>query len=138
MQTGWAVGWGAAALLYTLLSANLPEALTWRVMFWIGLAPAALVFWIRRFVEEPAINPRAGVSVGLMHMFSALRPPFLATTWRVAMMVTGAQGSQLCAHDLPAAVSENRASSDFGWHRQLSDGADPGGVLRLPVRRLSV
>ena len=93
VQTGWSVGWGVAALLYTLLSANLPEALTWRVMFWIGLAPAALVFWIRRFVEEPAIKPRGTGSMGPMHLFSALRQPYLATTWRVSMMVTGAQGS---------------------------------------------
>jgi predicted MFS family arabinose efflux permease len=62
-------------------------------MFWIGLAPAALVFWIRRFVEEPAIKPRASGSVGLVHMFSVLKQPYLATTWRVSMMVTGAQGS---------------------------------------------
>lgn len=27
VQTGWAVGWGAAALLYTIFSATLPEAL---------------------------------------------------------------------------------------------------------------
>jgi MFS family permease len=67
VQTGWSVGWGTAALLYTLLSANLPEALTWRVMFWIGLAPAALVFWIRRFVDEPEIHRRAGGRVGLLH-----------------------------------------------------------------------
>jgi MFS family permease len=93
VQTGWSVGWGTAALLYTLLSANLPEALAWRVMFWIGLAPAALVFWIRRFVDEPEIHRRAGGRVGLLHLFSAMRPPFLATTWRVVMMVTGAQGS---------------------------------------------
>jgi MFS family permease len=93
VQTGWSVGWGTAAVLYTLLSANLPEALTWKVMFWIGLAPAALVFWIRRFVEEPAIKPRAAEGVGLLHMFSVLKQPYLATTWRVSMMVTGAQGS---------------------------------------------
>ena len=117
VQTGWAVGWGAAALLFTVLSANLPDALTWRVMFWIGLAPAALVFWIRRFVDEPAIRPHANGTIqpratgliqpraigltqpratgatGLLHIFSALRPPYLSTTWRVAMMVTGAQGS---------------------------------------------
>jgi MFS family permease len=93
VQTGWSVGWGTAALLFTLLSANLPETLTWRVMFWIGLAPAALVFWIRRYVDEPAIRPRTDETAGLMHLFSALKPPYLATTWRVAMMVTGAQGS---------------------------------------------
>jgi len=93
VQTGWSVGWGTAALLYTLLSANLPDALAWKVMFWIGLAPAALVFWIRRYVDEPAIRPRAAGNHGLLHLFSALRQPYLSTTWRVSMMVTGAQGS---------------------------------------------
>jgi MFS family permease len=29
----------------------------------------------------------------MMHLFAALKPPHIATTWRVAMMVTGAQGS---------------------------------------------
>lgn len=93
VQTGWSIGWGTAALLFTILSANLPEALTWRVMFWIGLAPAALVFWIRRFVEEPDIKMRDTSHIGAMHLFSALKPPYLSTTWRVSMMVTGAQGS---------------------------------------------
>ena len=93
VQTGWAVGWGTAAVLYTVLSANLPEAMAWKVMFWIGLAPAALVFWIRRFVDEPEIRPRTVGNDGLLHLFSALKPPYLSTTWRVAMMMTGAQGS---------------------------------------------
>src|SRR6201996_5778344 len=75
VQTGWAVGWGAAALMYTLLSASLPEASAWRVLFWIGLAPAALVFWIRRYVDEPMVKPREAASGGVMHVFSALRPP---------------------------------------------------------------
>lgn len=93
VQTGWSVGWGTAALLYTILSANLPDALTWKVMFWIGLAPAGLVFWIRRYVEEPPIRARAAGTPGLLHLFSPLKAPHLSVTWRVAMMVTGAQGS---------------------------------------------
>jgi MFS family permease len=93
VQTGWSVGWGTAALLYTVLSATLPDTLTWRVLFWIGLAPAGLVFWIRRYVEEPPIHSRAAAAAGLAHLFSALKPPHLSVTWRVVMMVTGAQGS---------------------------------------------
>lgn len=93
VQTGWAVGWGAAAVLYTLLSATLPEAMSWRVLFWIGLAPAALVFWIRRFVEEPPLQPHLARSAGALHVFSALRQPYLSITLRVSLMVTGAQGS---------------------------------------------
>jgi MFS family permease len=93
VQTGWAVGWGAAALLYTVFAALLPEATAWKALFWIGLAPAALVFWIRRFVDEPDLLDQRRQDVGWSHIFSALKPPYLATTWRVALMVTGAQGS---------------------------------------------
>jgi MFS family permease len=93
VQTGWAVGWGSAALLFTLLFAILPETLAWRALFWVGLAPALLVFWIRRFVEEPPLSMQRRAAVGVSHLFAALKPPYLATTWRVALMVTGAQGS---------------------------------------------
>jgi len=92
VQTGWAVGWGAAALLYTILIAVLPEEYAWRSLFWIGLAPAGLVFWIRRFVQEPELNRRRVAPTSIWHIFSALKPPYLSITWRVAMMVTGAQG----------------------------------------------
>jgi MFS family permease len=92
VQTGWSIGWGAAALLYTILIATLPEALAWRALFWIGILPAGLVFWIRRFVEEPVLNQRSATPTSIWHIFSALRPPYLSTTWRVVMMVAGAQG----------------------------------------------
>jgi MFS family permease len=92
VQTGWSIGWGAAALLYTLLISVLPEEYAWRSLFWIGLAPAALVFWIRRYIEEPEIRRNREAPAGFMHIFSALKPPYLSTTWRVVMMVAGAQG----------------------------------------------
>ena len=93
VQTGWSVGWGAAALLYTLVSANLSDALAWKVMFWIGLAPAFLVFWIRRYVDEPTVQAGTRDAPGWAHLFSALRRPYFAITWRVSLMVTGAQGA---------------------------------------------
>ena len=98
VQSGWAIGWGAAALLYTLIFALQPEAQAWRTMFWIGLAPAALVFWVRKHVDEPAVfkarqaSGDAAATSPLTQLFVVLKPPYLATTWRVALMVTGAQG----------------------------------------------
>ncbi|HET6235137.1 MAG TPA: MFS transporter [Acetobacteraceae bacterium] len=92
VQTGWSIGWAAAALLYTILIATLPEELAWRALFWIGILPAGLVFWIRRFVEEPVLSQRRAAPAGILHIFSALKPPYLSTTWRVALMVAGAQG----------------------------------------------
>src|SRR6201997_1771138 len=95
VQTGWAVGWGVSALVYTALYASLPEAIAWRVLFAIGLLPAAFVFWIRRHIEEPDIfqhTRRDRPSVGLGHLFAAFRGPHLWTTVKVTLMVAGAQG----------------------------------------------
>jgi MFS family permease len=94
VQSGWAVGWGTAALLYTLMFAVLPDVIAWRVMFWIGLTPALLVLWIRRRMTEPEIfnARRSSGASGLSQAFTVLRPPYLATTLKVALMVTGAQG----------------------------------------------
>src|SRR6185503_2569400 len=56
VQSGWAVGWGVANLLFVLLYSILPEHLAWRAMFWSGILPALLVFYIRRNVPEPAVH----------------------------------------------------------------------------------
>ncbi|HLJ20991.1 MAG TPA: MFS transporter, partial [Stellaceae bacterium] len=52
VQSGYAIGWAASALVYTGLFAVLPEATAWRCLFWIGVIPAILVFWIRKHVTE--------------------------------------------------------------------------------------
>jgi len=94
VQSGWAVGWGTAALLYTLMFAVLPDVVAWRVMFWIGLTPALLVLWIRRRMTEPELFSarRDSGASGIAQAFTVLRRPYLATTLKVALMVTGAQG----------------------------------------------
>jgi MFS family permease len=95
VQTGWAVGWGAAALVYIALYAFLPEAIAWRALFAIGLIPAIFVFWIRRHIDEPEIfrdKQRERAPVSAAHLFSAFRRPHLWTTVKVSLMLTGAQG----------------------------------------------
>ncbi|NUP05406.1 MAG: MFS transporter [Polyangiaceae bacterium] len=94
VQSGWAIGWGAAALVYTVVFTRLPEATSWRVLFWIGLAPALLVFWLRKHVDEPAVfRQRTSTQrQPAAQLFAMLRRPYLATTLKVALMVTGAQG----------------------------------------------
>ena len=54
MQSGWALGYIAAALLAALVLGKMdlgPEA--WRYLFAIGIAPALLTLWIRKKVKEP-------------------------------------------------------------------------------------
>jgi MFS family permease len=95
VQTGWAVGWGGSALVYTALYAVLPESIAWRVLFAVGLLPAAFVVWIRRNISEPEIfhaSRRDRPAIGLSHLLSAFRAPYLWTTVKVSLMVAGAQG----------------------------------------------
>ena len=57
VQSGWAIGWGITAISYTVLFSILPAEMAWRALFWIGVLPALLVFYIRRHVPEPEIFP---------------------------------------------------------------------------------
>jgi MFS family permease len=95
MQSGWALGWGAAAILYALLFSILAPASAWRVLFFVGFAPALLVFYLRRVVREPEIYLRsrelaaAGDKTSFLDIF---RPPYLRITVLGGLVGTGAQG----------------------------------------------
>jgi MFS family permease len=89
VQSGWAIGWGAAVLIYTVLFAWLPEERAWRALFWIGLVPALLVFWVRKHVDEPEVFKQKR---RIESPLAVLRPPYVTTTLKVLLMVTGAQG----------------------------------------------
>lgn len=51
MQSCWAIGYGAAAVVVMLI---LPP-FGWRAVFLVGIVPAAFTWWIRRSVEEPEL-----------------------------------------------------------------------------------
>ena len=51
MQSCWAIGYGAAAIVTGLI---LPRY-GWRAVFLVGVLPALFTLWIRRSVKEPAI-----------------------------------------------------------------------------------
>ncbi|MEX3933734.1 MFS transporter [Paraburkholderia phymatum] len=58
VQSAWAVGWGAAVLLYAVMFSLLPGETAWRAMFGIGIVPALLILYVRRGVHEPAVPGR--------------------------------------------------------------------------------
>jgi MFS family permease len=93
-QAGWAVGWGFAAVFYTLLFRLLPAEHAWRAMFWIGILPALLAFWIQRHVHEPEIFehlPRVP-NQPPAHFLDIFAKPMLRTTLLASMVALGAQG----------------------------------------------
>lgn len=95
VQSGWAIGWGMAALWSTLFFSFLPGAIAWRAMFWIGILPALLVFYIRQHVPEPELflanrnSTQSEHHGSLLHVFG---PDLLRTTVLASLVALGAQG----------------------------------------------
>jgi len=96
VQSGWAVGWGLAALLYGILFSVLPEQTAWRTLFWIGIAPALLVVWVRRHVDESTVFVQqrgARKADSLLHQASAtFRKAYIGTTLKLSLLAVGSIG----------------------------------------------
>jgi MFS family permease len=99
VQSGWAVGWGAAVVLQAIVYSITPEQQAWRWMFALGFIPALYVLFVRRFVQEPplaaaaraaAMGSSKGSSVGSIWQIFA--PNLLPRTMLAALLATGAQG----------------------------------------------
>ncbi|HZP77283.1 MAG TPA: MFS transporter [Pseudolabrys sp.] len=96
MQSGWAIGWGIAALMATLFFSIFPADTAWRALFWVGIAPAVLVLFVRRMVDEPPVFAQtqknldaAGRTTNFLEIFS---PPIIKTTILTCLLSIGAQG----------------------------------------------
>jgi MFS family permease len=119
VQSGWAIGWGAAAILSTLLFSLLPEDRAWRALFWIGLLPALLVFFVRRFVDDPPVfkaarerNRTIGATQNPLEIFSA---KIIRTTFLTCLLTTGAQGGYYALFTwLPTYLKVERKLSIIG------------------------
>src|SRR5215470_1955848 len=92
VQSGWALGWGAAAILYTITFKALPEQTAWRVLFLAGVLPSLLVLYIRRQVEEPAVFRATRKSGSPGRFWEIFAPGIVPTTVLAALLATGAQG----------------------------------------------
>ncbi|WP_405935003.1 MFS transporter [Streptomyces longwoodensis] len=93
VQSSWAVGWGLAAIVYTLVFSFCGDDLAWRVMFWTGALPALLVVWVRRRVEDAPEATAARERSAEKGSFTAIfRGPLLRTTVFAGLLSTGVQG----------------------------------------------
>jgi MFS family permease len=93
VQSGWALGWGAAAVLYALLFSLLPATLAWRALFWTGVLPALLILYIRGRVPEPRRPAGSRAHDGRRATFLGIfAPGLLRTTVLASLMAGGMQG----------------------------------------------
>jgi MFS family permease len=84
MQSAWAIGYGAAAVVTALVM----PLWGWRGVFFVGILPALFTLWVRRNVEEPAIwrearRVPAAARGGIRGIFSR---PMLPLTAAVTVM----------------------------------------------------
>ena len=83
MQSSWAVGYGAAAVVNALV---LP-AFGWRAVFFVGIVPALFTLWVRRHVREPEIWQRQRARDGTP-VLAGLTAVFSRPLWRLTLAVT--------------------------------------------------
>ncbi len=93
-QSAWALGWGAAVLLYTALFSRLPPAMAWRAAFFVGAVPGLFVLHMLRTVDEPeaAVAARGSPWAAPQRLFALFSPPTLRVTSLGALLGVGAHG----------------------------------------------
>jgi MFS family permease len=128
VQSSWSVGWAAAALAFWTVSAIVPPAVAWKILFWLGILPGLLVIYIRRNVAEPAIftqmraqRARSAARRGVF--LDIFRPPLLRTTILATLLSTGMLGAYYSITTwLPTFLANER---------HLSVGASTGYLLMV-------
>ncbi|WP_069162494.1 MFS transporter [Nocardia altamirensis] len=111
VQSAWAVGWGLAVLVYTLVFQFVSEDLAWRVLFWTGALPALLIIWVRRnLTDSETVTQRresAGKRAG--SFVAIFRGELVRTTFFASVLATGVQGGYYTlATWLPSYLKKSR------------------------------
>ncbi|NKC52163.1 MFS transporter [Ochrobactrum cytisi] len=96
VQSAYAVGYGFAALLSSVLFATMPPENARRWMFWIGALPAFWVFWGLRGVDEPEVFLKTRKALAdrgeKISPFVIFHPRYLKTTILCSLLALGIQG----------------------------------------------
>lgn len=90
VQGAWAVGWGFAALVYTLVFSLTDPAIAWRILFITGALPGLLLLYLRKRVTDASSRIVATRQRG--HFPAIMRGGLGRTTFFAALLATGVQG----------------------------------------------
>lgn len=123
VQSAWAVGWGAAVLLYSIVFTVMAPQTGWRFMFAVGILPALLIIYVRRHVKEPvrevrAAPPAQGARLPLLAIFA---PDVLRMTLIGGLLGIGAHGGYAALTTwLPTFLKTERHLSVLGTGAYLA------------------
>ena len=112
MQSGWAIGYAAAALVNSLVQ----PAYGWRAVYFVGILPAFFTLWIQWKVKEPPIwthmRAASAPSPGLRSIFQkGLAPLTIALTFMNTCTLFGWWGFYLW---LPSYLSQSTEQGGVG------------------------
>jgi MFS family permease len=116
VQSAWAVGWGLAVIVYTVVFQLIGPEFGWRVLFWTGALPAVLVLYVRWAVKDAPEAERRRTETGSRGSFAAIfRGPLLRTTLFASLLATGVQGGYYALFTwLPTYLKTARGLSVIG------------------------
>ena len=115
VASGWSVGYGVAAILFTVLFQILPPETAWRTMFLLGILPAGLVIFVQKNVAEPEIYAKAlrdnqgARKPSIADIFRGGLLPRTLTAWGICLGVLG--GNYTVLTWLPTYLREERGLS---------------------------
>jgi MFS family permease len=120
MQSAWAIGFAAAAGVNALV---LPR-FGWRAVFFVGILPAFLTLWVRRYVSEPAVwhetRRRGGAAGRLSDIFrGGLLPLTAAVTIMNAFTLFAWWGFNTW---VPGFLSLPRSAGGMGLSTEVMSG----------------
>ncbi len=97
VQSAAPIGTGIAALLAGPLLAALPVEYGWRVVFWVGILPALLVFFVRRSDDDSDVyletRKRLRAEKRTVYPWAIFSPKVLRITLLTALLAIGIQGA---------------------------------------------
>ncbi|SDM83835.1 MFS transporter [Allokutzneria albata] len=116
IQSAWAVGWGLAVVVYTVVFNLVDPDLAWRVLFWTGALPALLILYVRRNVtDSPATEKRRTTAKERGTFRAIMRGRLGRTTFFAALLATGVQGGYYTlATWIPAYLKAERGLTVVG------------------------
>lgn len=118
VQSSWAVGWAVAAIAFWGVYALIPAEQAWRMLFWLGILPALLIFYIRRNIHDPEVFQVTRAKVereGGSNFLQIFSPRLLPTTFFASLLSTGMMGAYYAVTTwLPTFLKVERKLSVLG------------------------
>lgn len=115
IQGSWAVGWGLAVLVYTLVFNVYDDKTAWRVLFFTGLLPALAVIYVRRKVVDPPHYLERRHLAARGSLKAIFDRDLVRTTLFASLLATGCQGGYYTiATWLPNYLKNNRGLPTTG------------------------